>query len=132
MTSTPALWTRHPGVRAGRRSRATDHAANLLLGVIIAGGVGVLVFFRHSGAATMAVLALSVLAVLESAMVLTALRRADRIAAEVALHQLGAERGAAALARDLRDELARLHQEVARLAAQTAIAAQPRPHDVIR
>lgn len=133
MTSTSALWTRHPGVRPAPAGPVRNR---LLVAALTLGAVVVLVGFRHAGAAMVAALGLSALAVIESAVVLISLRRADRIAAEVALHQLGAERSAAALARDLRDELGRLHQELARVAAQTAIAAQPasdqRPHDAIR
>ncbi|GIE76490.1 hypothetical protein Aph02nite_24400 [Actinoplanes philippinensis] len=95
----------------------------LVLGTLLTGAVVVLVCFRQSGGAMPAVLALSVLSVAEWAVVLMALRRADRITAEIARRQIGYEHTAAALALDLRDELALLHRELARVAAQTAIAA---------
>ncbi|BCJ47782.1 hypothetical protein GCM10010168_21410 [Actinoplanes ianthinogenes] len=70
-------------------------------------------------------LVLAVLALIEGAVALVAARRAGRIAADLARGRLDQERRAAALAADLRDELGRLHVEMARLAARTAIAAHP-------
>jgi hypothetical protein len=61
-------------------------------------------------------------------------RRADRNTTEAALYDLDQSRRATAVAEDLRAEVQRLHDDLARIAAQTersAIAAHlppPRPH----
>ncbi|WP_203822687.1 hypothetical protein [Paractinoplanes ferrugineus] len=134
-------WARHPGVRTGPRLELADRAADALCRVLgswtwlIAASVTILaagtMTLRHDhavgGAARLAV-ALSVLAVLQVSALLRAIRRADRIAAEVALYHLDQARRAAAVAEDLRDELARLHTDVARIAAHLDIAAQPVRH----
>ncbi len=135
--STSSLWSQHPGVRAGHRLRFAERASDGLcgaagswaaLGVLAVGGTVVLLCFRDSGGAAVLALILALLAVAESVVVLMALRRADRIAAEIALHRLAHERSAAAVTQDLRDEVGRLHREVARVAAQAAIATQPASH----
>ena len=67
-------------------------------------------------------LGVSALAALEVPIVLMAGRRAERIAADVAHHHLDPGRRVAAVAEELRVEMRQLHDQLARIAAQTEIA----------
>jgi uncharacterized membrane protein len=124
-------WDQHPGVRTGHRLRPGEHVADVLSRVagswtyLIMIAVGTLVAVAaalpHDGLAV----ALSALALIEVSLVLMAARRAERIATELALYNLDQARRATAVAEDLRDELGRLHADVARIAAHTDIAGRP-------
>src|SRR6185369_7334450 len=68
---------------------------------------------------------LAAVAALEVPAVLVAARRSERITRELALYQLDQGRRAAALAEDVRAEMQRLRDDVARLAAHADIAGYP-------
>ncbi len=130
---TPSGWDGHPGVRSGRRLGGGDHAAELLvrvagswcfLAVVIIGtGAGAAVtVLRDSRAGPVALLGLvlSALALVEVSLVLVAIRRADRIACDVARYHLDQARRAGAVVDELRDEVQRLRTDLARVAARPA------------
>ena len=136
--TTPLGWDQHPGVRAGRRLRPGERAGDLLcraagswayliaLAVAVLAGAAV-VSLQNSGAGAAAWLAagLAAVAALEVPAVLVAARRSERITRELALYQLDQGRRAAALAEDVRAEMQRLRDDVARLAAHADIAGYP-------
>jgi len=136
--TTPIGWDQHPGVRAGRRLRPGERASDLLcraagswtylivLTVAILIGAAV-VSLQKPGADAAAWLAagLAAVAALEVPAVLVAARRSERITRELALYQLDQGRRAAALAEDVRAEMQRLRDDVARLAAHADIAGYP-------
>jgi hypothetical protein len=115
-------WDRHPGVRTGRRLSPGERAADVIGRV--AGSwawlLGSVVVALAGGPARVAAVPLAAMAV-----VLMAVRRADRIAAEVALYHLDQARRATAIAEDLRGEMQRLHADVARIAASAERSGQP-------
>jgi hypothetical protein len=113
-------WDQHPAVRTGRRLRRGERAADRVLRV-----AGSWQFLTVTTVVVVAGLRLgwttgvSVLALVEVSLMLVALRRADRIAVELALHHLDQARRAAAVAEDLREQMTQLHAEIARVAAIT-------------
>jgi len=136
--TTPLGWDQHPGVRAGRRLRPGERASDLLCraagswtylialtGAILAGAAVVSLQNPGAGAAAWLAAGLAGVAALEVPAVLVAARRSERIARELALYQLDQSRRAAAVAEDLRTEMQRLRDDVARLAARADIAGYP-------
>jgi uncharacterized membrane protein len=89
----------------------------LAVAIVVAASVAVWQDDR-AGAVAMLSLVLSALALIEISLVLMAGRRADRKAGEAALYGLDQGRRATALAEELRAEVHRLHEDLARLAAQ--------------
>jgi uncharacterized membrane protein len=89
----------------------------LAAAIVVAASVAVWQDDR-AGAVAMLSLVLSALALIEISLVLMAGRRADRKAGEAALYGLDQGRRATALAEELRAEVHRLHEDLARLAAQ--------------
>lgn len=120
-------WAGHPGVRTGDRLRPGERAADAVCR--IAGSWGALIAGLVAGTAGIAAAladdllaaGLSALVLLQVSALLVASRRAERIAAELARYHLDQGRRAAAVAEDLRDDVARLRAEVARIAAGIAI-----------
>jgi uncharacterized membrane protein len=124
-------WERHPGVRSGRRLTVGERTADLVsraagtwsyltvlaAAIVVAGTVAVWRDNR-AGAVAMLSLVLSALALIEISLVLMAGRRADRNTTEAALFDLDQGRRATAVAEDLRAEVQRLHEDLARIAAQ--------------
>jgi uncharacterized membrane protein len=117
-------WARHPGVRTGRRLRFGERAADRLwraagswsyLAVVVAAVVLALLL---SVRAALLGVGLSALALGEVSLVLMAERRIERNLAEAALYDLDQGRRATAVAEDLRDEVRRLHVDLARIAAK--------------
>jgi hypothetical protein len=86
-----------------------------------------LVWFQHpaAGAVTWLAAGLSGVAAVGVSIVLVVVRRAERLARELALHQLDQSRRAAAVAQDLRAETQRLRDDVARLVAHADISGYP-------
>jgi uncharacterized membrane protein len=143
MTYDPSrgVWDPHPGVRSGRRLTVGERTADLVARaagtwsylVVLATAMTVAATVAvwqddRAGAVAMLSLVLSALALIEISLVLMAGRRAERNTGEAALYDLDQGRRATALAEDLRAEVHRLHEDVARLAAQAeraAIPAQP-------
>jgi len=134
-------WDRHPGVRTGRRLRTGERAADLVCrvvgswtylivvaAVVPAGAAAAWALDRHVDGWVFLAAGLSALALVQMSLVLVAARRADRIASELALYRLDQSRRAAAIAEDVRDDLARLHDEIARLAAQAAVTSRTARH----
>ena len=111
-------WDQHPAVRTGRRLGPGERAADLVFRVAGA-WIGVL------GCVVLVVALPARAAVVPLVLVLIAARRADRIAAELALYHLDQARRATAIAEDLRGEMQRLHTDVARIAASAERAGQP-------
>jgi uncharacterized membrane protein len=72
----------------------------------------------RAGPATVLGLILGGIAVMELLLVLIAARRATRTAAELALHELESIRRAAAGIDDVRDEIAQVREDLARLVAR--------------
>jgi len=118
-----------PGQRPGAGERTTDvvsravgswaYLALLAAGITVAAAVAV-----PGGSRPVALVGLGVsaLAAVEVPIVLMAGRRAERIAADVAHHHLDQGRRVAAVAEELRVEMRQLHDQLARIAAQTEIA----------
>ncbi|GGK73506.1 hypothetical protein GCM10012284_04250 [Mangrovihabitans endophyticus] len=96
-----------------------------MAGVVVAGVVEVVPSDRNDAALAGLAVGLSAFALIGTALVLLAARRAERIAIELALYHLDQGRRAAAVAEDLRDEMERLHTDLARIAAHADIAGQP-------
>jgi hypothetical protein len=132
-------WELHPGVRSGRRLTRSERAADLarstvgswtflivLVVLLAAGFTAAATLDGRAGLAAMFAMALSGLALVEISLVLIVARRADRMASELALHDLDHERRAAAVADELRDEVERLRADLARLAARVETS-NPRP-----
>jgi hypothetical protein len=131
-------WDRHPGVRTGGRLRQGERVTERLVQVLgsvtlpttatVATLAAVAVLTRHNDAGAVAdlIAGLSVLIVVELAVVLLAARRAERIAAELALFHLEQSRRAGAVAEELRDELQMLRADVGRVAAAADIGAHAR------
>jgi uncharacterized membrane protein len=133
-----AGWARHPGVRSGPRLTMGERTADLVsqaagtwsyltvlaAAIIVAGTVAVWQDDR-AGAVAMLSLVLSALALIEISLVLMAGRRADRNLREAALYDLDQGRRATAVAEDLRGEVQRLHEDLARIAAQAERSAIP-------
>jgi uncharacterized membrane protein len=124
-------WARHPGVRSGHRLTLGERAADRLLRAVgswsylavlaVAVTATALTAVRHddrAGAVTLLSLGLSALALVEISLVLMAARRAERNTTEAALYELDQGRRATAVAEDLRDEVQRLHADLARIAAR--------------
>ena len=136
--TTPFGWEQHPGVRAGRRLRPGERAGDLLCRAagswtylialtvaVLFGAVVVVLQNRSAEAAIWLAAGLAAVAALEVPAVLVAARRSERINRELALYQLDQSRRAAAIAEDLRAEMQRLRDDVARLAAHADIAGYP-------
>jgi uncharacterized membrane protein len=133
------VWEPHPGVRSGRRLTMAERTADLVARaagtwsylvvlaatIIVAASVAV---WRDDRAGAVAVLSLvlSALALIEISLVLMAGRRTERNTGEAALYDLDQGRRATAVAEDLRAEVHRLHDDLARLAAQAERSAIPR------
>jgi uncharacterized membrane protein len=126
-------WDRHPGVRTGHRLTLGERATDLVFRgtaswtwlalLATTTTVAVVLAVQHdggAGAVAQLSLVLSGLALLEVSVVLMAERRRERNTIEAALYDLDQSRRATAVAEDLRDEVERLHRDVARIAAQTA------------
>jgi len=142
-TDVRAGWACHPGVRTGRRLGAGERSADVvvriagtwsylltLTAVIVVAGVLAVARDRQAGAVALLGLVLSAVALIEVSLVLMAGRRAERNTTEAALYDLDQGRRAAAVAEDVRGEVQRLYQEVARMAAQAERSARrdvPRP-----
>jgi len=140
-THSRAGWARHPGVRSGRRLTPGERSADVVVRVVgtwsyllvLAGAIVVAAAVavardRRAEAVTVLSLVLSAVALIEVSLVLMAGRRAERNTTEAALYDLDQGRRAAAAAEDVRGEVQRLHEEVARIAAQaerSAIVAPP-------
>jgi uncharacterized membrane protein len=124
-------WELHPGFRSDLElsvgERAADRvravlgswpflaAAAALLGV----GIGAAVAQDDRvGPAVALGLVLGGIAVVELLLVLMAARRTDRIAGELALHELESIRRAAAGIHEVRDDVAELREDLARLVAR--------------
>jgi hypothetical protein len=135
MTSTASGlgWDRHPGIRTGRRLRRDERATEVLCRVVgswtvlvttagAAVAVAVLAHQRHAGLPAVLAVGLPVLVLAEVSLLLLATRRAERIATELALYHLEQHRRAAAVTEDIREELDRLHADIARIAAHTEVA----------
>ncbi|WP_433293898.1 hypothetical protein ACQP2F_31745 [Actinoplanes sp. CA-030573] len=120
----PGGWNRHPGVRAGSRPTAGERGCliTLTIGVLVAVAA---VAAGHPGGSAWPAAALAAVAAVGVSVLLVTARRAERIARELALHHLDESRRSAAVAEDLRAEMRRLHDDVARLAAYADIAAYP-------
>jgi len=123
-------WDQHPGVRTGRRLRPGEHVVDvfcrvagswtylIMVGIAVLAGVAVaLSHDSRAGGLTRLDVGLSALVLAAVSLVLMAARRAERIATELALYNLDQARRATAIAEDLREEMARLHTDVARIAA---------------
>jgi hypothetical protein len=122
-------WDQHPGVRSGRRLGRGERAADLVcravgpwtyLLMIAIGVAGVAAAVPHYGQAGRLVrlaVGVAVLTVVEMALILMAARRGERIATDLALYHLEQARRATAVVEDLREEMRRLHADVARIAA---------------
>ena len=142
-TDLRAGWARHPGVRSGRRLSPGERSADLvvrvagtwsyllvLAAVIVVAAALAIARDRQAGAVALLGLVLSAAALIEVSLVLMAGRRAERNTTEAALYDLDQGRRAAAAAEDVRGEVQRLYQEVARMAAQAERSARrdvPRP-----
>ena len=142
-TDVRAGWACHPGVRTGRRLSAGERSADvvvriagtwsyllMLTAVIVVAGVLAVARDRQAGTVALLGLVLSAVALIEVSLVLMAGRRAERNTTEAALYDLDQGRRAAAVAEDVRGEVQRLYQEVARMAAQAERSARrdvPRP-----
>lgn len=142
-TATPAGWARHPGVRTGRRLSPGERSADVVLRVagtwgyllalvaaIVAAGAVAIARDHRAGAVGLLGLVLSAIALIEVSLVLMAGRRAERNTTEAALYDLDQGRRATAVAEDLRGEVQRLHEELARIVAQAERSARrdsPRP-----
>jgi uncharacterized membrane protein len=135
-------WELHPGVRSHDRLSVRERAADVARDVVgswtfavaasVLVAVGIVVAVRHDGqAGPVAVLGLvlSGLALVGLSAVLMAAGRADRIAGEVALHQLDSDRRAAAGIGEVRDEVEQLRAEVARLTARLETANRSRAEE---
>ena len=131
-------WDQHPGVRTGRRLRPGERTGDLLCRAagswtylialtlaILFGGVVGLLQNRSAEAAIWLAAGLAAIAALEVPAVLVAARRSERITRELALYQLDQSRRAAAVAEDVRAEMQRLRDEVARLSGRADIAGYP-------
>jgi uncharacterized membrane protein len=121
-------WELHPGVRSDDElsvgERAADGVRDALgswpfLAVAVAlVGVGIdaaVAYDDRAGPAAALGLVLGGLAVVELLLLLMAVRRADRTAGELALHELESMRRAAAGIHEVRDDVAALREDVARL-----------------
>ncbi|WP_433361117.1 DUF1003 domain-containing protein [Actinoplanes sp. CA-142083] len=124
-------WDRHPGVRTGRRLSPGERAADLVLrvagtwryllvlaAVVVAAATAAVVGDRHAGAVAVLGLVLSAVALLEVSLVLMSGRHADRKGLEAALYDVDQGRRATAAAEDLRAEVQRLREEMARVVAR--------------
>jgi hypothetical protein len=130
-------WEEHPGVRTGVRLSPGEHAADLvsratgswtyLIVVAVAAMAGATAAARSGGLAGLGA-GLASLALVEVSLVLTAARRAERIAGELATYHLDQSRRATAVAEDLRAEMQRLHTDMARLVAYTDKVGQSARH----
>lgn len=134
-------WDQHPGVRTGRRLRPGEHVAEVfcrvagswayhvlvVVGVLVAAAVA-LSADRQVDAVTCLAVGVSALALIEVSLVPVAARRAERIAAELALYDLDQVRRANAVAEDLRREMQRMHADIARIAAYSERAGYPARH----
>lgn len=130
-TDIRAGWARHPGVRSGQRLTAGERTADVVLriagtwryllvlaaAIVVAAAVAV-ANDEHAGAVAVLGLVLSAVALIEVSLVLMAGRRAERNTTEAALYDLDQGRRATAVAEDLRGEVRRLHEELARVVAQ--------------
>lgn len=136
-TDVRAGWASHPGVRSGRRLSAGERSADVvvriagtwsylltLAAVIVVAGALAVARDRQAGAVALLGLVLSAVALIEVSLVLMAGRRAERNTTEAALYDLDQGRRAAAVAEDVRGEVQRLYQEVARMAAQVERSAR--------
>jgi uncharacterized membrane protein len=134
----PSGWDQHPGVRTGRRLRPGERAGDLLCRAVgswtylivltvavLTGAAVVSLVNRSADAAIWLATGLAAVAVIEVPAVLLAARRNERLARELALYQLDQGRRAGAVAEDLRAEMQRLRDDVARLAAHADIAGYP-------
>jgi uncharacterized membrane protein len=117
------------GPRPGPADRTTDLVCRAVgswayLGLLAAGIAVAATVAVPAGSRPVALVGLGVsaLAAVEVPVVLLAGRRAERIAADVAHHHLDQGRRVAAVAEELRAEMRRLHDELARIAAQAEIA----------
>jgi hypothetical protein len=112
-----------PGERAANRARnglgSWTFAGTTAVLIAVAAAVAVRSDDRAGPVAILG-LALFGFAVVELSLVLMAARSADRAAAEVAVYDLEWDRRAAAVIDDVRDEVARLRADVARLTARLA------------
>ena len=135
-----AGWEQHPGVRSGQGLSVAERAADLvsraagtwsyltvLAAAIVVAAVAAMSEDDRAGAVAVLSLVLSGIALIEISLVLMAGRRADRTARETALFDLGEGRRNTAVAEELRIEMQRLHQDLARLAAQAERSAHRPP-----
>jgi hypothetical protein len=129
-------WELHPGVRSHARLSVSERAADTARDVagswtfvVAAGGwaaVGIVEAVQHDrqvGPVAVLGLVLSGMALVGLSLVLMAARRADRIAGEVAVHQLDSDRRAAAGIEELRDEVEQLRGDLAWLTARLETSA---------
>jgi uncharacterized membrane protein len=136
-TDLRAGWAHHPGVRTGRRLSPGERSADVVLrvagtwsyllvlvAVIVVAAALAVARDRQAGAVGLLGLALSAVALIEVSLVLMAGRRAERNTTEAALYDLDQGRRAAAAAEDVRAEVQRLYEEVARMAAQAERSAR--------
>ena len=135
-----AGWARHPGVRTGRRLSPGERSADVivrvagtwgyllaLLALIVAVGALAVARDQRTGAVALLSLVLSAVALIEVSLVLMAGRRAERNHTEAALYDLDQGRRATAVAEDLRGDVQRLHDELARIAARVERSTVARP-----
>jgi uncharacterized membrane protein len=125
--------------RLSVRERAADTARDVVgswtfavaAGVLVAVGIAEAVRHdRQAGPVAVLGVVLSGLVLVGLSLVLMAARRADRIAGEVALHQLDSDRRAAAGIGEVRDEVEQLRGDLARLTARLETSASmPRPEE---
>jgi hypothetical protein len=124
-------WELHPGVRSdadlSTGERAVDRICDALgswmvlaaAAVLVGAAIGASVAYDdRAGPAAVVGVVLGGLAVLQLVLVLMTTRRADRIAAELALYDLESIRRAAAGIHEIRDELAELRGDLAQLVAR--------------
>ena len=127
-------WELHPGVRSPERLPRRERAAGwiggrigswtfvVLLAVLLA--VGMVVAVRQDevdGAVAVLGVVVSGLILLDLSILLMAIRRADRMAAELAVHHLEATGRTAAEMAELGGDMERLAVEVARLNARIRV-----------
>lgn len=113
-------WDAHPGVRPGNRAAAAGISALLVIGL----GAALIIV-----PVAVVALGLATLALVGVLVLLLAVRHHDRVTSEVALYDLDQSRRFTAVAEDLRAEVRRLHDDLARITTQTERLGRARKED---